>query len=169
VGALALAMCAYLAAVYLTVEAMERGDAELERMFRLRAIAAGLAAGALAAVGLVVMAADAPFLWDGMVQDGWPFVLLSALGGLGSLLAIVTRRYRAARVAAAIAVGSVIAGWGVAQWPYLIVPDLTAQEAAAPAASLRPMAVGLLVGSALLLPSLLLLFRVFKAARSVSK
>jgi len=43
----------------------------------------------------------------------------------------------------------VIAGWGVAQWPYLIVPDLTAAEAAAPKSSLGPIVIGLAVGAAL--------------------
>jgi cytochrome d ubiquinol oxidase subunit II len=62
----------------------------------------------------------------------------------------------------------VVAGWGVAQWPYLIAPDLTAQQAAAPISALRPIAVGLLAGGVLLVPSLLLLFRVFKASRSAS-
>ena len=71
---------------------------------------------------------------------------------------------RSASVAAAAAVAAVVAGWGVAQWPYLIVPDVTATDAAAPAASLRSIAIGCAVGAALLLPSLLLLFRVFKSA-----
>ena len=59
-----------------------------------------------------------------------------------------------------------VVGWGVSQWPYLIVPDLTAAEAAAPKSSLGPIAIGLAVGAALVLPSLLLLFRVFKASRT---
>ncbi len=168
-GALALAMCAYLAAVYLTVEADARGDAELARLFRRRAVGAAIVAGALAAAGLVAVALDAPDLWEGMRERGWPLVLLSAAGGLASLLLILRRRDRAARVAAAVAVGSVVAGWGMAQWPYLITPDLTAGDAAAPVSALRPVAVGLAIGGALLLPSLLLLFRVFKAARTGSK
>jgi cytochrome d ubiquinol oxidase subunit II len=168
-GALALSMCAYLAAVYLTVEAGARGDLELADGFRRRAVISAVTSGILAAAGLVVVALDAPALWAGMREDGWPLVLLSAAGGLASLLLIVRRRDRAARVAAAVAVGSVVAGWGVAQWPYLIAPDLTAQAAAAPLSALRPIAAGLVLGGALLVPSLLLLFRVFKAARSVSK
>jgi hypothetical protein len=35
--------------------------------------------------------------------------------------------------------------------------------------ALRPIAVGLVAGGLLLVPSLLLLFRVFKAARTMSK
>jgi cytochrome d ubiquinol oxidase subunit II len=168
-GALMLAMCAYLAATYLTVEALSRDDRELEELFRRRAVLAGVVAGGLAALGLVVVRADAPVLWSGMLSDGWPFVLLSAAGGLGSLLAMLRRRYRVARLAAAVAVGSVLWGWGAAQWPYLIVPDVTVAEAAAPVAALRAVAIGFAIGGALLAPSLWFLLRVFKASRSLPK
>jgi cytochrome bd ubiquinol oxidase subunit II len=165
-GLLALAMCAYLAATYLTVEAVQRRDVDLERQFRRRALLAGLAAGALAGLGLLAVRAEAQIVWKGMLQDGWPFVALSAIGGLTSLGATFRGRERAARIGAAVAVGSVVVGWGVAQWPYLIVPDLTASQAAAPSSSLRPIAIGFAIGAALVLPSLLLLFRVFKASKS---
>jgi cytochrome d ubiquinol oxidase subunit II len=162
---LALSTCAYLAAVYLTVEAVQHGDPELERRFRRRALGAGLTAGARAGAGLLVLRADAPLLWHGMLEDGWPFVVSSAIAGAVALGATYRGEERVARAAAAIAVASVIAGWGVAQWPYLIVPDLTAAEAAAPTSSLGPIVIGLVVGAALVAPSLLLLFRVFKASQ----
>ncbi len=165
-GLLALAMCAFLAATYLTVEAAQRADQELEGRFRRRALGAGLAAGALAGMGLMVVRSDAPLLWHGMLEDGWPLAGLSAITGLLAIGAIYRRRERIARAAAAVAVGSVVAGWGVAQWPYLIVPDLTAADAAAPKSSLGPIALGLAVGAALVVPSLLLLFRVFKASQT---
>jgi cytochrome d ubiquinol oxidase subunit II len=164
-GALTLAMCAYLAAAYLTVEAEERHDAELADLFRRRAVAGGVAAGALAGVGLLVVRADAPLLWSGMTSDGWPFVALSGAAGLGAIALSARRRARIARLAAAAAVGAVVVGWGVAQWPHLIVPDLTASDAAAPRPALLAIAVGYLVGGALLAPSLYALFRVFKSSR----
>ena len=99
-----------------------------------------------------------------MLEDGWPFVALSAAAGAVALGATYRGRERIARASAAVAVASVVVGWGVAQWPYLIVPDLTASDAAAPVSSLRPMAIGFAIGAALVLPSLLLLFRVFKAS-----
>jgi cytochrome d ubiquinol oxidase subunit II len=161
-GALALAMCAHLAAAYLTVEAAGRGDDPLEGAFRRRAVVSGIVAGGLALLGLPVMRADAPELWDGMVSAGWPLVVLSAVAGVGAIGAIVRRRDRGARIAAAVAVAAVIAGWGVAQWPYLVLPDLTASDAAAPLGALRPIAIGYLVGGAVVAPSLYALFRVFK-------
>jgi cytochrome d ubiquinol oxidase subunit II len=165
-GFLSLAMCAFLAATYLTVEAVQRGDAHLENRFRRRALGAGVVAGVLAGIGLLVVRADSPTLWHGMLQDGWPFVVLSAVAGVVALAATARGRERIARSSAAVAVASVVVGWGVSQWPYLIVPDLTAAEAAAPKSSLGPIAIGLAAGAALVLPSLLLLFRVFKASRT---
>jgi cytochrome d ubiquinol oxidase subunit II len=105
-------------------------------------------------------------MWSGMTHRGLPFVALSAVGGIGSLALMARRRYRMARMAAAVAVGGVLWGWGAAQWPHLILPDLTAGDAAAPAATLRMVVVGYLIGGAILLPSLLALFRVFKASRA---
>jgi cytochrome d ubiquinol oxidase subunit II len=55
-----------------------------------------------------------------------------------------------------------LVGWGLAQWPYLIYPDVTLTDAAAPASTLRALLLTVPFGMALLLPSLWLLFAVFK-------
>ncbi|MGH2636188.1 MAG: cytochrome d ubiquinol oxidase subunit II [Actinomycetota bacterium] len=165
-GLFAVAICAYLAATYLIVEAAARDDAELARDFRTRAIASGIVAGFLATAGLFVVRSEAPVLWEGMTERGLAFVVLSALGGLASLGAMVVGAHRTARAAAAVAVGAVLWGWGAAQWPYLVVPDVTAEAAAAPQDTVRIVAIGFTVGGLLLAPSLLLLFRVFKASGS---
>jgi cytochrome bd ubiquinol oxidase subunit II len=164
-GLFAVTICAYLAATYLTVEAVQRGERELERDFRARALAAGVVAGVLAGAGLVLVSVDAPILWEGMRHAGLAFAAVSAVAGVASLTAVWTRRYRIGRVAAIVAVASVLFGWGVAQWPYLIVPDVTVTDAAAPDATLRVVIVGFSVGGALLAPSLYLLFRIFKLER----
>jgi len=103
-------------------------------------------------------------LWEGMTERGIPFVVVSVAGGLASLGAMRAGASRVTRGAAAVAVGAVLWGWGAAQWPYLIVPDVTAQGAAAPEGTIRIVAIGFTLGGLLLLPSLLALFRVFKAA-----
>jgi cytochrome d ubiquinol oxidase subunit II len=163
-GLFTVAICAYLAATYLIVEAVQRRDRELEVDFRARAIGAGIVAGAFAAAGLLVVRSQAPVLWEGMTERGPAFVALSALGGLASLAAMARRAYRLARIGAAVAVGAVLWGWGAAQWPFLVVPDVTAEAAAAPEATVRIVAVGFTVGGLLLAPCLLFLFRVFKTA-----
>jgi len=167
-GFLALASCSFLAASYLTVEATQRHDLVMQEVFRRRALASGAVSGVVAVLGLVVTRSVSPQLWHGMLTRAWPFAVLSAVGGVASLWAVMRRRYRFARVGAAVAVASVVTGWGVAQWPYLIVPDLTVADAAAPANALRPLAVGFAVGSLLLAPSLVVLFRVFKGSGAPS-
>jgi cytochrome d ubiquinol oxidase subunit II len=164
-GLFALTICAYLAATYLTVEAVQRREAELERDFRGRSLVAGVLAGALAAAGLVLVRAEAPVLWEGMRDAGLLFAAVSAIAGLGSLFFVWSRRYRLARAGAVVAVASVLFGWGVAQWPYLIVPDVTVTDAAAPDATLRVVIIGFALGGAVLAPSLFLLFRIFKLER----
>jgi cytochrome bd ubiquinol oxidase subunit II len=164
-GLFAVAICAYLAATYLTVEAVQRDEHELERDFRGRALVTGVVAGALAAIGLLLVRAEAPVLWKGMLDAGLAFAVVSALGGIVSLTAVWRGRYRVARAGAVVAVASVLFGWGVSQWPYLIVPDVTVADAAAPEATLRVVTIGFAIGGALLAPSLYLLFRIFKLER----
>jgi cytochrome d ubiquinol oxidase subunit II len=59
----------------------------------------------------------------------------------------------------------VLWAWAVGQWPYLVPPDLTISATAAPSATLSGMLVVITIGGLLLLPSLWLLFRVFKARK----
>jgi cytochrome d ubiquinol oxidase subunit II len=70
VGVLTVAISAYLAAVYLAADARRLGERELETDFRLRALGMGAVAGVLAAVGLVVVHADAKYLWHGFTHGG---------------------------------------------------------------------------------------------------
>jgi len=57
----------------------------------------------------------------------------------------------------------VLWAWALGQWPYLIPPDVTIQVAAAPTGTLTAWLEVTAAGAVLLLPSLWLLFRVFKA------
>ncbi|HKW72595.1 MAG TPA: cytochrome d ubiquinol oxidase subunit II, partial [Candidatus Dormibacteraeota bacterium] len=70
---------------------------------------------------------------------------------------------RVARFAVAAQVVLVLWAWAVGQWPYLIPPTLTIDAAAAPASTLDALIVVISVGMLLLIPSLAILFRVFKA------
>ncbi|MFP2963369.1 cytochrome d ubiquinol oxidase subunit II, partial [Myxococcus sp. 1LA] len=54
------------------------------------------------------------------------------------------------------------AGVGRSQQPYLVVPDVTLQGAAASPGAQRLLLVALGVGTAVVVPSLVLLFRVFR-------
>ena len=159
-GILALLICAYLAAVYL---AWESRDAALKEDFRARAIGCWLVAGAMSILVLLLAYADAPRLWSGLTSP--PAVAFIAGGALlapASFASLWRRRYGLARVLGAAQVGALLLGWGGAQWPFLIYPDITIAGAAAPQSTLMLTAATLPIGFAALVPSLWLLFSVFK-------
>ena len=158
VGVLAVALGAYLAAVYLAADAARRAVPEMERTFRARALVAGVVAGALALAGLVVLRADARALYDALVSgDGLPALVVSAVAGVGTLALVWLRRYEAARYSAAVAVAAIVAGWALAQQPVLL-PGLTVSQAAAPHDVLVAVLVSVAAGALVLAPSLALLF-----------
>jgi cytochrome d ubiquinol oxidase subunit II len=158
IGALFVATSAYLAAVFLVNDARRAATADLERYFRARALAAAIAAGALAVAGIVVLRADARYVYDGLVGDGLPFVIASLLCGAGVLLLLRRDARRGARPLAIGAVAAVIWGWGVAQHPYLLPQDLTIDDAAAPSETLRAVLIVFGAAIVLVLPAMLLLF-----------
>jgi cytochrome d ubiquinol oxidase subunit II len=157
-GTLAVGICAYLAAVYLTSDARRAGDPGLADAFRGRALAMGVAVGVVAMLGIVVLGADAPTLYDGLVSRALPLVILSAVAGLGSLVLLYRRRFGAARISAALAVGGVMWGWAVAQYPNLLVGSLTIGQASAAEATMVALLASLLVGAVLVVPSMAALF-----------
>jgi cytochrome d ubiquinol oxidase subunit II len=165
VGALAVAASAYLAAVYLAADAARRNERELERTFRVRALGAGVVAGALALAGIFVVRSDAQSLYDELIFGrARPAVIVSALAGLATLALVYRGRFETARYSAALAVAAVVAGWALAQWP-TILPGLDVRHAAAPHDTLVAVVVAVLGGGAIVFPSLALLFRLTLAGR----
>lgn len=162
VGALALALFAFLAAVYLTVEA---NDDALREDFRARALWSAVAAAVIAVIVLVLARTEAPLVWRALMVGNMAMVLRIAATAvaLGAMFFLWRRAYRAARIAAGLEVSLITWGWALGQFPYLVPPDMTVQSAAAPASTLELLLVALVVGLAVLVPSLRYLFKVFKA------
>jgi cytochrome bd ubiquinol oxidase subunit II len=157
-GVLAVATGAYLAAVYLVWDAHRLGDDAMVEHFRRRAVVAAVVAGAVAAAGILVLRSDARYVFDGFTARALPLAVLSALCGLGSLALLLRRSHRGARLLAIGAVASVIWGWGVAQWPYILPTSLKVSAAAAPSATLATVLVVFGVAAVLIVPSLALLY-----------
>jgi cytochrome bd ubiquinol oxidase subunit II len=158
IGALAVATAGYLAAVYLAGDAAREGESDLARAFRIRALGAGLIAGALAAGGLVVLREDARPLFDDLTGGaGLAAVVLSALAGLATLGLVRAGRYEPARFFAALAVAAIVAGWGIAQSPDLL-PGLTIEDAAAGRSTLWALLISVAAGLVIVVPSLALLY-----------
>ena len=166
VGLLAVATGAHLAAVFLGADSRRAERPELVDAFRARALGSGVVAGGLAIAGLVVVSSEAPDLYDGLTSGGGLACLIgSALAGLATLALEWRQRFEVARYTAAAAVGAIVAGWALAQKPYLLPPGLTVEEAAAPDDTLIALLIAATIGLALLLPALAWLFRLAVSGR----
>ncbi len=161
VGFFALSLFAFLAAVYLTVEASEN---ELQDDFRLRALIAGIAVGILALTVFILAGTGAPTLRAGISRSWWALALHlgTAVVAVGAFYTLWTRKYRVARICAVAQVTLILVGWALAQFPYLVEPDMTIYSAAAPRATLQLLFVALAAGVLVLFPSYYYLFRIFK-------
>jgi cytochrome d ubiquinol oxidase subunit II len=157
-GAMFVATGAYLSAVFLVGDARRAGEVDMERYFVRRALAAGAVAGIAAAIGLVELHSEAHYVFDRLVDQGLPLVVLSALCGFGLLAVLLRGGRRPLRPLAAGAVIAVIWGWGVAQFPYLLPTSLEIGEAAAPDSTLNVVFVVFAAAAVLVLPSLGLLY-----------
>ncbi|HEX6381911.1 MAG TPA: cytochrome d ubiquinol oxidase subunit II [Acidimicrobiia bacterium] len=157
-GVLAVVVCAYLAAVYLTADARRAGNDVLADAFRRRALASGVVAGGVVLGGIAVLHADAPDLFDGLTGRGRPLVAISAVAGLVSLGCVWRRRFLGARVATAAAVTAVLWGWAAGQYPYLLEGEVTIRQAAADPVTIRAVLLSLTVGAVLFVPALVALF-----------
>jgi cytochrome d ubiquinol oxidase subunit II len=164
VGVFALVVFAYLAAVYLTVSG---GSPAIIEHFRGRALAAGVATGG-AALAVYLLAGDALHVRAALTTSRWAGLLhlLTGSAAIATLWLLWTRRFRWARATAALQVTGILWGWALAQYPYVVRPDMTLVAAAAP----RPVLVLLLwilaAGAIVLIPSLLYLFRIFAPDRA---
>jgi cytochrome d ubiquinol oxidase subunit II len=161
IGVLTLALFAFLAAVYLSLEAE---TTKLKEDFRRRALGAAAAVGATALLSFCLSGEGAPLIRAGLAKAWWsvPFQLFTGAVAVGAIAALWLRRYRIARVLAILQVTLIIAGWGLAQFPYLVEPDLTLSNSSAPASVLKALLIALGAGTVLLFPSLWYLYRIFK-------
>jgi cytochrome d ubiquinol oxidase subunit II len=164
-GAMFVASGAYLSAVFLIGDARRAGEGELQSYFARRALAAAAVAGVAAAFGLIELHAEARYIFDRLIDEGLPLVILSALCGIGVLTLLLSPARRPAAVSShllrPLAAGAVIAviwGWGVAQFPYLIPTSLKITQSAAPPDTLSSVIVVFIVAAILVLPALGLLY-----------
>jgi cytochrome bd ubiquinol oxidase subunit II len=157
-GVLAVTAVAYLAAVYLVWDADRLADDHMVDYFQRRALAAAVVAGIVAFVGLFVLRSDAHYLFHGLTTRALPLVILSAICGVGSIVLLVRRNHRGARLLAIGAVASVIVAWGVAQWDYILPQTMTVSGAAAPSGTLEALLVATGLAVVLIFPAIGLLF-----------
>jgi cytochrome d ubiquinol oxidase subunit II len=160
-GALAVAVCAALAATFLTVEARRAGDGELAARFRGWASWSVTAVGAFAIAALALARTEAPTLFHGLTHRALPEVVVALAALSGAQTALRRHRYELARAALVLAVVAVMWGWGFAQYPRL-VGGLTVARSAAGAPELTAVTIALASGLVVLAPSLWVLFVAFR-------
>ncbi len=158
-GLTGLAICAYLAPVYMTV----RTVGELREDFRRRGMFAGLALGMLTAAAIPVSGFHAP-LFASRLLGTWVvfFVTFAAIAGVSAEALLWMRKYQQAQIAAAAAVALTITGFGAAMYPDLIIGRLSFSAAIAPHSTLVAFFCILPFGILVLVPSLVFLFRTFR-------
>ncbi|MFA6148174.1 MAG: cytochrome d ubiquinol oxidase subunit II [bacterium] len=161
VGFLVPASFAFLAAVYLLLETDDPG---LREEFRRDAFRSAAALAIFSGLTLVAAAVDAPEFFRALTGRPWsiPLAAAAAAAAAGAIAFLALRRYPLARACAAAQVSLLLIGWGMAQYPYLIRPDVTVFSAAASPGTLRFLLGALAAGAAVLFPAIFLLLRVFK-------
>ena len=157
IGVMFVATSAYLAAVFLVGDSRRAGDREMEVYFEKRALAAGVVAGIFAVVGLIALHSEGPYVYDRLVHEGLPLIILSALCGIGMLLVLLLGGRLLLRPLAAGAVIAVIWGWFIAQFPYLLPTSLTISHGAAPDPTLGAIFIVFAIACIVVLPALAIL------------
>jgi cytochrome d ubiquinol oxidase subunit II len=161
VGLFTLSVFSYLASVYLI---LETGDTGLREDFRLRALWSSVVVAILMFVVPLIARLDAREFYHALLENDWSagLVFLAATAALGAHVSLLLRSYPVARICAAAQASLILAGWGAAQYPFIVRPDLTIPAAASSQAALRLILIALAAGGFLLFPAIILLFWVFK-------
>jgi cytochrome bd ubiquinol oxidase subunit II len=153
-GCLAVASCVLLAGVFLTADAARAGLTGLAESLRTRTLIVGAVTGLIVFAGLYPITHDAPTLARGLLTHASPLLVIGALAGMSTLILLYRRSYSAARFPAAAAVGSVITGWGVGQYPWILVDEVTINDAAGADATLVGLLVVVGLAGMIVLPAL---------------
>lgn len=166
-GVLAVLSCAYLAAAFLCGDACREAP-DLAELFRRRALITACVTGAVAFAGIFVLHGDAPVLFDQLLGRGLAPIVLSAAAGAVSIGLLLRRRYIWARITAGTAVTAVLCGWAAGQYPYVLPAHLTIDAAAAGPGTLVAVLIAAAAGSILLIPALILMYRMFQTVPAVT-
>jgi cytochrome d ubiquinol oxidase subunit II len=153
-GALAVTTCAFLAGVFLTADAARVGSPGLAERLRTRTLAVGIVSGLVVFAGLYPVLHDSPTLSHRLLGAALPLLVVAAIAGAITLLLLFRRSYSLARFSAVAAVGSVILGWGVGQYPWMLVDQLTINDAAGAHATLTALLVVAALAAVIVLPPL---------------
>ena len=161
-GCLAVATCIFLAGVFLTADAAHTGSTDLAGRLRIRTMVFGVVAGLIVFAGLYPVLHDSATLSAGLLGRALPLLVVAGLAGVSTLVLLYRRvpgvdcgkTFAVARVFAALAVAAVIAGWGVGQYPWMLVGQLSIRDAAGATTTLTALLVVVVLAGVIVLPPL---------------
>ena len=128
-GILAVLTCSFLAGVFLAADAERSGNTDLADDIGVKSFRVGILTGVLAIGAAITLELDAESLASGLHGRGLALVITSAVAGGTSLWRLRQRRWAHARIGAVIAVAAIVIGWGVGQYPEILVDQVTIDEA----------------------------------------
>jgi len=168
-GLLAISFCAVLAATFMTVEARRAGDHKLVMQFRARALIAGAVTAVIGTVAAWLGSLYAPYFFDGLTTRALPLALAGVVIGALTGASLLLGFFLVARALVSGMVALILGAWAIAQYPYLVVPDITITSGAAPHDVVVAVLIAAIVSSVLVFPSLFYMFRLFKAGKGETR
>jgi cytochrome d ubiquinol oxidase subunit II len=157
-GAIAVGTCAFLAGTFLAADASRADKTALAERLRRQTLGVSAVTGTLVLGALLPLRDDAPTLYDGLTGRAAPLIAVSALAGVATLWLSWRRRFALARFPAVAAVASVVLGWGLGQYPWLLVDEIKIEDAAGASATLSGLLIAVGLAGVLVVPALGYLF-----------
>ncbi len=163
-GVFAVTLCAQIAAVFLVHEAP---PGALRDDFRRRAVRGTAAVWIVGLLPAIAARTGEPQFFATLTAPA-AIVGIATAFVLGAIVmaGIATHRDTLARIAVVLEVIAILGGWFGAQAPAIVPGRWTLASAASPPATLAAFLIAAVAGSLLLIPSLIMLFAVFKTGRA---
>ncbi|MCB4756272.1 MAG: cytochrome d ubiquinol oxidase subunit II [Elusimicrobia bacterium] len=163
VGLLTWALTASIGSIYLL---LETNDDSLRAPFRKMAFATTILFIALLwltlGTSVMDMSSYPPLPSLRLESSGLTFLIMSTVGA-AILWSLRTGRYQRARILTVFQILMLVWGWGSFQHPFLLYPNLSIANAAAPMSVLKPILTIVLVGTIfLVVPAFGFLYYIFK-------
>ncbi|HUS43272.1 MAG TPA: cytochrome d ubiquinol oxidase subunit II [Ilumatobacteraceae bacterium] len=127
-GALAVLTTTFLAGTFLAADARRGGNEALATEIGHKSLIAGAVTGAAALGAAVTIELDAPTLASGLHGRGLPLIVVSAVAGAASMWRLWQGDFARARIGAIVAVAAIVIGWGVGQYDWILVDQVTIDE-----------------------------------------
>jgi cytochrome d ubiquinol oxidase subunit II len=153
-GAIAVGTCVFLAGVFLCADARRTGHEDLATSLRARTLGVGDLTGLVVFAALVPIREDAPTLARGLERQAAPLIVISAIAGIITLVLLWRRQFSVARIFAVVAVATVVSGWGVGQYPWLLVDQVRINDAGGARSTLIALIIAVGCATVVVLPPL---------------